>query len=312
MTGGAGFIGSHLCEALVASGANVSVIDDLSNGWRENLAAIADRIQFVQGSILDTGVLNETMRDCEIVFHQAAIASVPRSVKEPALYFEVNATGTLRMLEAARLLNLRRFIYAASSSAYGDRTELPKVETMSPLPLSPYASAKFAGEHLLRTYCHCYGLQGVSLRYFNIFGPRQRPDSPYAAVIPRFAQALMHGKKPLIYGDGTQTRDFTYVENAVHANLLAGACANPLRGEHINIACGASFSLRELLQAIAQHFGVKPECDFAAPRIGEVQHSLASIDLARELIGYQPIVDFQTGLARTLETFRSSASSQKR
>ena len=164
VTGGAGFIGSHLCEALVARGALVSVIDDLSNGRLENVATLKDQIRFVQGSILEPAPLNEAMRDCEIVFHQAAIASVPRSVKEPAFYFEVNATGTLKVLEAARLLNVRRLIYAASSSAYGDRTELPKVESMSPLPLSPYASAKFAGEHLLRTYCHCYGLQGVSLR----------------------------------------------------------------------------------------------------------------------------------------------------
>jgi UDP-glucose 4-epimerase len=301
VTGGAGFIGSHLCDALVEGGAIVTIIDDFSNGKRENLSKITDRIRVIEGSILDPASLRSAMEGAEIVFHEAAIASVPRSVKEPALYFEVNATGTLRVLEAARQLNVRRFIYAASSSAYGDRNELPKIETMSPLPLSPYASAKFAGEHLLRTYCHCYGLQGVSLRYFNIFGPRQRPDSPYAAVIPKFAEAFMRNEKPVIYGDGTQTRDFTYVANAVQANLLAAACTQPLTGEHINIACGKSFSLLELVRAVAKLLGVEPNYELAAPRIGEVQHSLASIELARKLIGYEPVVDFQTGLKSTLQ-----------
>jgi UDP-glucose 4-epimerase len=301
VTGGAGFIGSHLVDGLVEQGAIVSVIDDLSNGRRENLAGVVDRIKFVAGSILDVAALREAMSGADVVFHQAAIASVPRSVKEPELYFRVNAEGTLHVLEAARALKVRRFIYAASSSVYGDTTELPKVETMQPLPLSPYASAKFAGEHLLRTYCHCYGLQGVSLRYFNIFGPRQRPDSPYAAVIPRFADALLHGKKPVIYGDGTQTRDFTFVANAVHANLLAGACEEPLRGQSINIACGESYSLKFLLEHVARLLNVRVECEYQPPRIGEVLHSRASIAAARTLIGYEPIVKFDEGLKRTLE-----------
>jgi UDP-glucose 4-epimerase len=304
VTGGAGFIGSHLCESLVRHGAVVTVIDDLSNGRRENLEGIDDlrsSIRFIEGSILDHAKLREAMSGAEIVFHQAAIASVPRSVKEPRLYFEVNARGTLEVLEAARALGVRRVIYAASSSAYGDTAQLPKVETMSPLPLSPYASAKFAGEHFLRTYCHCYGLSGVSLRYFNIFGPRQRPDSPYAAVIPRFADALLHGRQPVIYGDGTQTRDFTHVSNAVHANLLGGAAAQELRGESINIACGERYSLLELLNAMASLLNVKPRCEFAPPRIGEVQHSQASIEAAWHLIGYEPIVKFDDGLRQTLE-----------
>lgn len=316
VTGGAGFIGSHLCEALVRYGANVTVIDDLSNGLRDNLAAIADRIRFVEGSILDPIALKAAFEGVEIVFHQAAIASVPRSVKEPARYFEINATGTLRVLEAARASSqqhasaggIRRVVYAASSSAYGDRDELPKVETMSPMPLTPYASAKFAGEHLLRTYCYCYGLSGVSLRYFNIFGPRQRPDSPYAAVIPRFAQAYLTGSKPVIFGDGLQTRDFTFVENAVRANLLAGASENDLRGEVINIACGERFTLLELVNAIAQHLGVKPEYELAPPRLGEVRHSLASIDAARQLIGYEPAVRFHEGLKITLDALTHGAT----
>jgi UDP-glucose 4-epimerase len=234
-------------------------------------------------------------------------------VKEPLPYFEVNAKGTLEVLETARAQGVRRVIYAASSSVYGDQDELPKIEAMSPLPLSPYASAKFAGEHLLRTYCHCYGLTGVSLRYFNIFGPRQRPDSPYAAVIPRFAAALQtKSQKPVIYGDGTQTRDFTYVQNAVHANLLAGACQTPLRGESINIACGERFSLLELLRAIAELLDVEARFEFAPPRIGEVQHSLASIDAARQLIGYQPQVKFREGLRKTIEAFVTETQNQRR
>jgi UDP-glucose 4-epimerase len=310
VTGGAGFIGSHLCDALLQRGAIVSVIDDLSNGLRNNLKAIDDSkrdsqssIQFIEGSILDPTTLGRAMDSAEIVLHQAALASVPRSVKEPRLYFDVNARGTLEVLEAARRLGVKRIVYAASSSVYGDSTELPKRENMQPLPLSPYASAKFAGEHFLRSYCHCYGLSGVSLRYFNIFGPRQRPDSPYAAVLPKFIDAMMNKKKPVIYGDGTQTRDFTYVANAVHANLLAGACEKTLRGESINIACGESYSLLQLLKVVADQFNLKPEREFAPPRVGEVQHSRASVDAARALIGYEPIVKFDEGLKQTVEWF---------
>jgi UDP-glucose 4-epimerase len=310
VTGGAGFIGSHLCEALVERGAQVSVLDDLSNGRRENLADVHDQLTFIEGSILQRQALDEAVRDAEIIFHEAAIASVPRSVKEPEVYFQVNATGTLMVLEAARRVARpgARFIYAASSSVYGDRDELPKTESMSPMPLSPYASAKFAGEHLLRTYCHCYGLQGVSLRYFNIFGPRQRPDSPYAAVIPRFATALLSGEKPVIYGDGSQTRDFTYVANAVHANLLAATCSARLVGQSVNIACGQRYSLLELLQAIAAHLQVKLAYELAPPRVGEVLHSQADIAAARRLIGYEPIVGFHEGLRRTLDAFARTAA----
>lgn len=306
VTGGAGFIGSHLCEALVQHGANVSVIDDLSNGLRENIRTD----QFVEGSILDQTKLARAIAGAEVVFHQAAVASVPRSVMEPRLYFEVNARGTLEFLEAARAHNVMRVVYAASSSVYGDSPELPKRETQQPLPLSPYASAKFAGEHFLRTYCICYGLSGVSLRYFNIFGPRQRPDSPYAAVVPRFIDAFLHAEKPVIYGDGAQTRDFTYVANAVHANLLAGACDKPLRGESLNIACGGSYSLLQLLEEIARQLNRSAECEFAPPRPAEVKHSRASIDAARDLIGYAPIIDFEEGLRRTVEWHKARRGGQ--
>jgi UDP-glucose 4-epimerase len=303
VTGGAGFIGSHLCDALVGHGADVSVIDDLSNGREENLRDIIDRIRFVRGSILDPVAMGSAAEGADVVFHLAAIASVPRSVKEPALYCEVNATGTLHVLEAARAAGAGRVVYAASSSAYGDQPGLPRVETMPPDVRSPYAAAKVTGEYLLRAYAHCYDLSCISLRYFNIYGQRQRPDSPYAAVIPLFARALLEGRRPLIYGDGSQTRDFTYVANAVHANLLAGACDNNLRGEVVNVACGESFSVMQLLEAIARLLGVDAECEFAPPRIGEVQDSLASIDAARDLIGYEPIVDFATGLRATVEHY---------
>jgi UDP-glucose 4-epimerase len=314
VTGGAGFIGSHLCDALVALGAIVSVIDDLSNGLRENLTGLANHIRFIEGSILDAETLETALAGCEIVFHQAAIASVPRSVREPLLYFEVNARGTVEVLEAARRMGVRRVVYAASSSVYGDSTELPKVETMQPLPLSPYASAKFAGEHFLRSYCHCYGLSGISLRYFNIFGPRQRADSPYAAVIPRFVEAYLSGAKPTVFGDGSQTRDFTYVANAVDANLLAGACERELRGEAVNIACGESFSLLELIKAIASIVNVKPDFELLPPRIGEVLHSRASIAAAKRLIGYEPRIQFRRGLEQTVRDLvcRHVAATERR
>jgi len=302
VTGGAGFIGSHLACALVEHGAQVCVLDDLSNGLESNLTEIADRIRFVRGSILDQASLKEAVEGAEIVFHLAAIASVPRSVKEPALYVQVNATGTLHVLDAARAAGAQRIVYAASSSAYGDQAAPggAHVETSPAHPQSPYAAAKCAGEHMLGAYAHCFDLSCISLRYFNIFGPRQRPDSPYAAVIPLFTRALLEGRKPVIYGDGRQTRDFTYVANAVHANLLAGAAAKDLRGEVVNIACGRSASVLELLAGIARLLGVEPACQFAEERIGEVKHSLASIEAARRLIGYEPVVDFQEGLKRTV------------
>jgi UDP-glucose 4-epimerase len=305
VTGGAGFIGSHLADVLVAHGAEVRIIDDLSNGLESNLAGIADRVRFVCGSILDEEALQEATEGAEIIFHQAAVASVPRSVKEPALYVQVNALGTLRVLEAARAAGVKRLVYAASSSAYGDQADAggPRVESTPANPQSPYAAAKCAGEHMLRAYAHCFDLSCISLRYFNIFGPRQRPDSPYAAVIPLFIKALRQGRAPIIYGDGRQTRDFTYVANAVHANLLAGVAEADLRGDIVNIACGRSASVLDLLEGIARLLGVEPQGEFVEERIGEVKHSLASIDAARRLIGYEPIVHFEEGLKRTVEYY---------
>ncbi len=303
VTGGAGFIGSHLVDALVKHGAIVSVIDDLCNGSLENLRQSRDRVQFILGSILDAAAIDAAVRDCAVVFHQAALGSVPRSIEQPDRYLQVNAMGTLSVLEAVRRIDesskpMPRVVYAASSSAYGDTPALPKVETMVASPRSPYAAAKYAGELLLQSHCACYGLSGISLRYFNVFGPRQRADSAYAAVIPRFIDALRRGQPPAIYGDGTQSRDFTAVENAVHANLLAGVCERSLSGQSVNIACGQQFTLLQLLDMLQQLMGTSVAPQFEPARPGDVLHSLASIEAASELIGYTCRVELMTGLQR--------------
>lgn len=300
VTGGAGFIGSHLCDALVGHGAFVTVIDDLSEGLRANLDGVAAQVRLVEASILDEMALADAMDGAATVFHQAALASVPRSVEDPDRYFAVNATGTQRVLETARTKGVGRVVYAASSSAYGDQPGQPRVETMAPDPRSPYAATKCVGEQLLRAYASCYGLSGVSLRYFNIFGPRQRPDSPYAAVLPRFTEALAAGRRAVVYGDGEQTRDFTFVANAVHANLLAGASERDLAGEVVNVGCGAGLSVIALLDAVARELDVPCAFDREPLRTGDVRDSVASIDAARELIGYEPLMDLATGLAQTV------------
>jgi nucleoside-diphosphate-sugar epimerase len=303
VTGGAGFIGSHLCDVLVRGGAEVVVLDDLSQGRRENLAGIVDRIRFVHGSILEPAALATAVEHAEIVYHLAAVASVPRSVREPALYLQVNAIGTLHVLEAARAAGVGRFVYASSSSAYGDQPGQPRVETMTPDPRSPYAAAKCAGEYLVRSAARCHGLAAISLRFFNVFGPRQRFDSPYAAVVPLFVRALLEGNRPTVYGDGAQTRDFTHVDNVAYACLLAGACRGPLGGEVINIAAGRSASVLDLLSEIARRLGVEAPAVFVPHRVGEVRHSRACIDAARELIGYEPIVDRGVGLDETVRWY---------
>ncbi|MCH7546039.1 MAG: NAD-dependent epimerase/dehydratase family protein [Planctomycetes bacterium] len=305
ITGGAGFIGSTLCHRLHELGASVSVIDDLSSGREENLAGLDDRFRFVRGSILDPKALSQAMDGAEIVFHQAALTSVPRSVEEPDLYHKVNTTGTFCVLEASRKAGAKRVVYASSSSVYGEQVESPKVESMRPDPRSPYAAAKCAGECLLNAWAHSYGLSTISLRYFNIFGPRQRPDSPYAAVIPRFAEAMLGNMPITIYGDGTQTRDYTHVTNAIHANLLAGSSRRDLKGECFNIACGVSTDLLELITLMSHHYDVKPQIEYAPMRPGEVLHSLASIDHARELIGYEPLCSFELGLTDVLAYYQS-------
>jgi UDP-glucose 4-epimerase len=300
VTGGAGFIGSHLCHALDALGARVTVLDNLVNGKRENLSGCSSRVELTEGSILDEAALARAVAGSEIIFHLAALGSVPASLESPVKYQECNATGTLRVLEAARAAGVRRVVYSASSSAYGNTPTLPKVESMSPDPLSPYAVTKLEGEHLCRAWSVCYGISTISLRYFNIFGPRQRPDSQYAAVIPRFAAWLRAGTQPTIFGDGLQTRDFTHVDNAVHANLLAASTTAALAGEVVNIGCGSRFSLLDLLREMNAVLGTSIASRHEPARRGDVRDSLAAIGRAREVIGYAPVKQFAEGLSATL------------
>jgi UDP-glucose 4-epimerase len=307
VTGGSGFIGSHLTEALLDEGIPVRVVDNLSTGRAENLAHLAGRgsLEVIRGDLADFDVARRAVAGAEVVFHQAAIPSVPRSVREPLESHQSGPTATLNVLEAARQAGARRLIFAASSSAYGDTAELPKHEGMPSRPLSPYAAGKLAGEHYVRVYAQTMGLDGVSLRYFNIFGPRQDPSSPYSGVISLFATAMLAGRRPVLFGDGRQTRDFTYVANAVHANLLAMRVERPLGGEVVNVGTGRRISLLELVAAINRVLGTSLEPEFQPPRVGDVLDSQASLGHVRDLLGYEPVVGFEEGLERTLASFRS-------
>ena len=304
VTGGAGFIGSHLTEALIDLGAQVVVLDDLSGGDVGNFDdyrdRAGDRLRFVEGSILDEKVVAQVAAGCRYVFHQAALGSVPRSVNEPVRYHAANATGTLNVLEASRAAGVQRVVFAASSSAYGDSPTLPKVETMPVLPRSPYAANKVYGEALMRAWACSYGLDTACLRYFNIFGPRQNANSAYAAVIAAFAKALIAGERPLIFGDGEQSRDFTFVDNAVHANLLAARRERPIGGEVMNVACGERVTVNQLAATMAGLFD-RPELTpvHQDERAGDVKHSLAELTKIRETIGYEPLVGFEKGLEPT-------------
>ncbi|HEV2294436.1 MAG TPA: NAD-dependent epimerase/dehydratase family protein [Tepidisphaeraceae bacterium] len=304
VTGGAGFIGSHIASALAHLGATVVALDDLSGGGDGDFHGLGP-IEFVRGSILDKPLLARCMQGARYVFHQAALGSVPGSVKEPVRYFEVNVTGTINVLEAARAAGTQRLLFAASASAYGSSEVLPKVESMAPEPISPYAASKVAGEAFLRAYSASYPtLDTAALRYFNIFGPRQNANSAYAAAIAAFATAVLAGRRPTIFGDGEQSRDFTHVDNVVHANLLAARAQRPLRGETINVAVGQRVSVNELVREIIEFRNRSDLSPIHAPqRAGDVRHSLADISRARELLGYEPIVDFRTGLTNTLQWY---------
>jgi UDP-glucose 4-epimerase len=305
VTGGAGFIGSHLVDALVAAGWRVRVLDDFSSGREENLAASRSSLELLRGSLCDASVLEGALRGIEVVFHQGAVPSVPRSIAEPLRTHEVNASGTLRLLEAARHSGVRRVVYAASSSAYGDTPVLPKVETLPANPRSPYALQKWAGESYCRLYSELYGLETVALRYFNVFGPRQNPESEYAAVVPRFVVACLRGERPVVYGDGEQTRDFTFVEDAVRANLLAAEAAGAV-GQVVNVAGGRRVSLNQLLLAIAELCGVSIAARYEPARPGDVRDSLADLARAGELLGYRPEFSLREGLLRTIESLRKN------
>lgn len=303
VTGGAGFIGSHLTDRLLAEGWAVRVLDDFSSGRERNLEQAASRIELLRGDLRDEALVARAVADVEVVFHQAAVPSVPRSVAEPLRTHAVNVTGTLGLLEAARRAGVRRFVFAASSSAYGDTEELPKVESMPAAPLSPYALQKYAGEVYCRLYHDLYGLETVALRYFNIFGPRQDPQSEYAAVIPRFVTACLRGEPPIVFGDGEQTRDFTYVADAVAANLLA-ADAPRAPGAVMNVAGGRRVSLNRLLADVLAITGAKLVARHEAARPGDVRDSLADLGRARDLLEYAPRVELREGLRRTIESFR--------
>ncbi len=306
VTGGAGFIGSHLVEALLNEGYRVRVADNLSTGHRKNLDHLAGRFEMVEGDLADFATCARAAEGAAYVIHQAAIPSVPRSVQEPLESHASGPTATLNMLEAARRAGAKRFLFAASSSAYGDTEELPKHEGMLPQPLSPYAASKLAGEHYVAVYARTMGLDGVSLRYFNVFGPRQDPSSPYSGVISLFARWMLEGRRPTILGDGQQTRDFTYVANVVHANLLALRSDKPIGGEVFNVGTGRRVSLLDLVNAINDALGTSLKPEFAPPRAGDVRDSLASLDRIESTLGYRPLVPYEEGLTRTLDWMKSS------
>lgn len=304
VTGGAGFIGSHLVDALVGEGQRVRVVDNFSTGKRENLAQSRDAIELFECSITDRPALAGAMQGVDYVFHLAALASVPRSVDDPLACHEHNVTGTLNVLLAARDAGVRRVVYAGSSSAYGDVDSDFKAEDMLPNVLSPYAAAKLSGEHYCQAFTNVFGLETVTVRYFNVFGPRQDPLSTYAAVIPKFVTAMLRGEPPRVEGDGLQTRDFTYIDNVVHGTLLA--CRTPgVAGQVFNIACGSRISLLAMIDLLNGLLGESIAPDFVAPRPGDVRHSRAAIGKAQRLLAYEPVVSFEEGLARTLAWYRA-------
>jgi UDP-glucose 4-epimerase len=305
VTGGAGFIGSHISEALVRAGHRVRVLDNFASGRRANLRAVKDDVEILRGDCADPRAARQALQGIEAVFHEAAIPSVARSVDEPVPSHRANATATVTLLAAAREAGVRRFVYAGSSSVYGDSPEPRKHERLTPHPLSPYAVAKLAGEHYLRVFAQLYGLETVTLRYFNVFGPRQDPGSPYSGVISLFATALLSGRTPVIYGDGRQSRDFTYIDNVVAANLLALEVPG-LKGQVVNVATGRAVTLRDLLAELGRLSGAPAKAERRPPRAGDIRHSCADVRAARRLLGYRPTVSFEDGLARTLAWYRES------
>lgn len=304
VTGGAGFIGSHLVHRLVEQGHTVRVLDNFSSGKRANLAPVADDVHVIEGDLRSPEDCARACEGVEIIFHEAARPSVPLSVEDPRTSHDVNVTGTFNLLMAARDAEVRRVVYAASSSAYGEAVEPVKHEGLVPAPLSPYAVNKLTGEHYLRAFHETYGMETISLRYFNVFGARQDPKSQYAAAIPAFVTRLLRGVSPVVYGDGEQTRDFTYIENVIHGNLLAATADVPLKGDVINVACGEKVSVNQVIARINASLGTNVPTEHVAERVGDIKHSLASIERARALIGYTPKVTFDEGLALAIDWYR--------
>ena len=311
VTGGAGFIGSNLVRALLREGNDVRVLDDLSTGSRENLAGLPVA-RFTLGSVTDRACLRDALSGVEVVFHLAALPSVARSVADPVGVTRANVAGTVNVLTVSRDAGVRRVVYASSSSVYGDTPTLPKTEELCPSPRSPYAASKLSGEMYCRAFASVYPLETVSLRFFNVFGPRQDPASEYAAVIPRFATAMLAGRRPLVLGDGHQSRDFTYVENAVRACILAGAAGPAASGEAMNAACGERITLLDLITELNRLLGTRIEPEFAPARTGDVRHSLAAIDKAQRLIGYRPSVPVRRGLEATLAWYAGGSMGDER
>jgi nucleoside-diphosphate-sugar epimerase len=303
VTGGAGFIGSHLVRGLVNVGANVLVMDNFCASAPENLRELEGQIGILEGDITHMADCERAMEGRKVVFHLAALGSVPRSVEEPVQYNTNNIGGALNVFDAARRAGVKRIVYSASSSCYGDTPVLPKVETMTPTPKSPYAITKLVGEYYAKVYAEVYGMSTISLRYFNVFGPRQNPKSQYAAVIPAFASAIIRGNAPKIYGDGGQTRDFCFVDNVVYANMLGGSSERPLKGESVNIACGQNISLNAMLEKMQTLLGKKVTPEYLPTRAGDVRDSLADIAAAERVLGYKPQVLFDEGLKRTCDWY---------
>jgi nucleoside-diphosphate-sugar epimerase len=305
VTGGAGFIGSNTVDELVRRGHSVVVLDDLSSGKEENLSEIRNKITFIKGSITDIEIVRKAMHEAEYVLHLAARTSVPRSVKDPLDTNRINIEGTLNVLVAAKELKVKRVVFAASSSAYGETPTLPKLETMQPMPISPYGVTKYVGELYGAAFLKCYGLENVSLRYFNIFGPRQDPNSPYSGVLAKFCTAFLEETQPVVFGDGGQTRDFTFVDNAVHANLLACEAPN-VAGKVFNVGCGGRISLNQVLESLGKISGKPLEAKYDPPREGDIRDSEADISLAKQFLGYEPLVGFEEGLRITFDWYRDT------
>lgn len=304
ITGGAGFIGSNLARYVLEKGCEVVVLDNFSTGKRENLDEILDRITLIEGDIRDRETVDRAVQGCSAIFHEGALGSVPRSVDDPVTSHDVNVNGTLTVLESARTAGVKRIVFAASSSAYGDQPESPKVETMPVLPISPYAASKAACEAYMQAYAAAYGMETVSLRYFNVFGPRQDPFGAYAAVIPAFVSNLLRNEQPLVHGDGGQTRDFCYIENVCSANWLAAhAPTENCNGQPMNIACNAAVSLNQILDKLRSLMKKDIPAVYGPVRAGDVRHSLADISLAEKMIGYKPLVYFDEGLEQAIDWY---------
>lgn len=307
ITGVAGFIGSSLARALLLEGATVRGLDNFSSGKMQNLEGINDQVELIRADLVDTDAVQAACRDCDYIFHQAAVPSVPISVQDPVGTTRPNLDGTLCVLEAARKAGVKRLMYAASSAAYGESPELPKHERMMPEPISPYAVQKLAGEHFIASYARCYGLDAVALRYFNIFGPRQDPSSPYSGVLAIFITKMLAGEMPAIYGDGSTSRDFTYIDNVVGANLRVAKTSANVAGRVFNIATGKSTTLLQAFEEIKRVTGYSGDVSFRPEREGDIKHSLADISLARSTFGYEVVTNFTEGLEQTIEWYKQSA-----